>query len=67
MLSRNRVRKLLGVSAVVGVAATGVAVARRERAVRAYTPGQVHNRLRERYAEALATARDAADGTWGSE
>lgn len=35
----------------VGVAATGVVIARAERKRRAYTPDEIHARLRERYAE----------------
>ena len=43
--------KALGVAAFVGVAATGVAVARAERERRAYTPEQVRERLHARVAE----------------
>ncbi|GAA1461453.1 hypothetical protein NE857_15615 [Nocardiopsis exhalans] len=43
--------KALGVAAFVGVAATGVAVARAERQRRAYTPEQVRERLHARVAE----------------
>ena len=44
--------KVLGVAGFVGVAATGVVVARAERKRRAYTPEEVRTRLRERLAEA---------------
>jgi hypothetical protein len=45
--------KALGVAGFVGVAATGVVLARAERRRRAYTPEDVRARLRERYAEAM--------------
>ncbi|XVV00238.1 hypothetical protein ACQPW3_22595 [Actinosynnema sp. CA-248983] len=44
--------KLVGLAAFVGVAATGVAVARAERRRRAYTPDEVRERLHARLAEA---------------
>jgi len=44
--------KVLGVAGLVGVAATGVVVARAERRRRAYTPDEVRDRLRARLAEA---------------
>ncbi|GAA1106908.1 hypothetical protein [Nocardiopsis metallicus] len=43
--------KAVGVAAFVGVAATGVALARAERQRRAYTPEQVRDRLHARVAE----------------
>jgi hypothetical protein len=43
--------KLLGLAGTAGVVATGVVVARKERERRAYTPEQVRDRLRRRYAE----------------
>jgi hypothetical protein len=43
--------KVLGLAGVAGVTATGVVIARRERARRALTPEQVRSRLHERYAE----------------
>ena len=46
--------KVLGVAGFVGVAATGVLVARAERRRRAYTPEEVRTRLRERLARAEA-------------
>jgi len=46
--------KWLGLAGVVGVVATGAAVARRERARRSYTPEQIRERLHARYAEATA-------------
>jgi hypothetical protein len=42
--------KVLGLAAFVGVAATGVVVARAERRRRAYTPEEIRSRLRERVA-----------------
>jgi len=47
--------KVLGVAAFVGVAATGVAVARAERRRRAYTPEEIRARLHARLAEADGT------------
>lgn len=47
--------KALGVAAFVGVAATGVVIARDERQRRAYTPEQVRERLRARVALAEDT------------
>ncbi len=43
--------KWLGLAGVVGVAATGAAIARQERQRRAYTPEEIRTRLNERYAE----------------
>lgn len=45
--------KWLGLAGVVGVVATGAAVARAERKRRDYTPDEVRARLHERHAEAL--------------
>jgi hypothetical protein len=44
--------KVLGVAAFVGVAATGVVIARSERRRRAYTPEEIRARLHARLAEA---------------
>jgi hypothetical protein len=55
--------KVLGVAGLVGVAATGVVVARAERKRRAYTPDEVRERLRARLAEAEAGA-DTPTGSW---
>ena len=44
--------KVLGVAAFVGVAATGVVIARAERRRRAYTPDEIRARLHARLAEA---------------
>jgi hypothetical protein len=44
--------KVLGVAGFVGVAATGVVIARSERRRRAYTPDEVRERLRQRATEA---------------
>jgi cytochrome c-type biogenesis protein CcmE len=49
---RNRWWKVLGVAAFVGVAATGVVIARAERRRRAYTPEEIRERLRERVSSA---------------
>ncbi len=43
--------KLLGLAGLVGVAATGVVIARAERQRRAYTPEEIRTRLHARLAE----------------
>jgi hypothetical protein len=48
--------KVLGVAGLLGVAATGVAVARSERRRQAYTPEEIRARLHERHAEASKQA-----------
>jgi hypothetical protein len=52
--------KIAGLAGVAGVAATGVAVARSQRQRNAYTPDEVHERLRRRAAEA-GVGSDATD------
>ncbi len=42
---------LLGLAGVVGVAATGAAVARQERTRRSYSPDEIRDRLHQRHAE----------------
>ena len=44
--------KVLGVAAFVGVAASGVVIARAERRRRAYTPEEIRGRLRQRLEQA---------------
>jgi hypothetical protein len=44
--------KVAGLAAFVGVAATGVVIARAERRRRAYTPEEIRERLHTRLAEA---------------
>lgn len=44
--------KWIGLAGVVGVAATGAAIARNERERHAYTPDEVRERLHERHAAA---------------
>jgi hypothetical protein len=44
--------KVLGLAGFVGVAATGVVIARAERRRRAYTPDEIRTRLHARLAEA---------------
>ncbi|RVX43941.1 hypothetical protein EDD27_6654 [Nonomuraea polychroma] len=39
---------MLGLAGIMGVAATGVVIARAERRRRAYTPEEIKTRLRER-------------------
>ncbi len=57
-MRRSTVLKALGAAGAAGVVATGVLVARSERARRAYTADEVRERLHERHA--LAVAADAA-------
>ncbi|WP_188191879.1 hypothetical protein [Nonomuraea sp. SYSU D8015] len=40
--------KMLGLAGIMGVAATGVVIARAERRRRAYTPEEIRTKLRER-------------------
>jgi hypothetical protein len=47
--------KVVGLASFVGVAATGVIIARAERRRRAYTPQEIRERLHVRYAEASGT------------
>jgi hypothetical protein len=53
--------KTLGLAGFVGVAATGVVLARAERRRRAYTPDEIRDRLHARLEEATATP-DATPG-----
>lgn len=53
--------KWLGLAGVVGVAATGAAIARQERTRRAYTPDEVRERLRARHAAAAASLDTGSD------
>jgi hypothetical protein len=53
--------KVVGLAGLAGVAATGVVVARAERKRRAYTPGEVRNRLHQRVAEAASPAAASDD------
>jgi hypothetical protein len=55
-----RMWKLVGLAGLVGVAATGVVVARAERKRRAYTPEDIRSRLHERAAEAPETTQEPA-------
>lgn len=54
--------KVLGAAGIVGVAATGVLVARQERARRAYTPQEIRSRLHSRYEEIARAERSGKDG-----
>lgn len=68
MPSRDRWLKLLGLSTVIGVAATGALAARTARAQRSdYARWQITERLRRRHAEARRRLEDAEAGVWGSE
>ena len=61
--------KIAGLAGMAGVAATGVAVARGQRQRNAYTPEEVHARLRERAAragvagDATRTGAEAGEAT----
>ena len=52
--------KWIGLAGVVGVAATGVVIARQERERRSYTPDEVRSRLHARHAEAQERAQERA-------
>ena len=53
-MTGRSVWKLLGLAGLVGVAATGAAVARAERRRRAYTPDEIRERLHARHTETEA-------------
>jgi hypothetical protein len=53
--------KVLGLAGFVGIAATGVVIARAERRRRAYTPEEIRTRLHTRLAEASKTGRVTGD------
>lgn len=56
--------KVVGLASVVGVAATGVVIARAERRRRAYTPEEIRTRLRARHTTAVGGAPDGTtDGS----
>jgi hypothetical protein len=63
--------KLIGVAGLAGVAATGVIVARKRRAQRAYDPDELRERLHRRLAEipsgSEGTGAPVADPTAPSE
>jgi hypothetical protein len=55
----RNVWKLIGLAGVVGVAATGVLVARDQRRRNAYTPNDIRARLHQRLAEAEGKSADS--------
>lgn len=55
--------KVLGLAGFVGVAATGVVIARAERRRRAYTPEEIRTRLHARLAEASGSPAGTGTGT----
>ena len=67
MASRDRWLKLLGLGAVVGVAAGGALAARARRPQRDYARWQVTEHLHRRHADARHRVEDAEAGVWGSE
>jgi hypothetical protein len=54
--------KILGLAGFVGVAATGVVIARAERRRRAYTPEEIRERLHARAAESDGTGASSQNG-----
>ncbi|MEV0396763.1 hypothetical protein [Polymorphospora rubra] len=56
--------KIVGLAGFVGVAASGVVIARAERRRRAYTPEQVRQRLLERHEAATTPTPPPTEGTW---
>ena len=50
--------KVVGLAGVVGVAASGVVIARGERRRRAYTPEEIRSRLHDRLEEASSEESD---------
>jgi hypothetical protein len=57
--------KLFGLAGLVGVAATGVVIARAQRQRNAYTPQQIRERLHTRHAEGAAGNSTDAGSRWG--
>jgi hypothetical protein len=55
--------KAAGLAAVLGVAATGVVIARAERHRHAYTPQEIRARLHARHADAVERAPATAPDT----
>jgi hypothetical protein len=53
--------KVIGLAGFVGIAATGVVIARAERRRRAYTPDEIRARLHTRLAEASKTGPVTGD------
>jgi hypothetical protein len=53
--------KVFGLAGLVGVAATGVVIARSERRRRAYTPDEIRTRLHARHTEAIGTEQESRD------
>jgi len=60
-MKRSSWWKLIGLAGVAGVVATGAVITRQERQRRAYTPEQVHERLRTRHAEVAAAERGSLE------
>jgi hypothetical protein len=58
MLLSSRLWKLLGLAGVAGVTATGVIIARNQRARAQLTPDEVRRRLRERVEESQRAGQD---------
>lgn len=57
-VSKTTAWKAIGMAGAAGVVASGVLVARSERARRSYTPDEVRERLHQRHARAVAAERD---------
>jgi hypothetical protein len=58
----GRAWKIVGLAGFVGVAATGVVIARAERRRRAYTPDEIRDRLHARLAEAELAEAELTSG-----
>lgn len=56
--------KALGLAGILGLAATGVVVAREDRKRRAYSADEIRDRLQQRYAEIGDDARAEATEAW---
>jgi hypothetical protein len=56
-ITRSRLWKTIGIAGLLGVAATGVVVARDQRRRRAYTPDEIRSRLHARLVEAEPEGR----------
>lgn len=61
---RSSIWKVLGVAGLNGEAATGVAVARKERQRRAYSPQQIRDRLHARHDALVEAESEEATKAW---
>lgn len=63
-LRASHVWKLVGLAGAMGVAATGVLVARGERQRRAYSPDEIRSVLHERYTQRTPSSRSKRFWNW---